>query len=231
MEMKLFGSTLSFRYVYDSVSIVAFLYSLFAHFFFDNLSVKTYSGPMVEENHYYPFGLTMTGISDKALRANYAENKLSYNGKELQHQEFSDGSGLEEYDYGSRFYNAQIGRFDQIDPKAGKYSSESTYDYVGNNPISRFDPNGKEWDDKAKKEVADLNNKIDSKIGEIGKQIGKVSKSGKDDNGNSIYNEDEQAQVDELNSKKDNLSEVKNEIQQMGEDKDHIFSLEGKRGK
>lgn len=85
----------------------------------------------------------MAGISWKAV--GILENKNKYNGNELQNKEFSDGFGLEFYDYNARTYNQQIGRFMQLDPMAGKYFSSNPYNYVDGNPIVRNDPNGEDW--------------------------------------------------------------------------------------
>lgn len=110
--------------------------------FFDNLQVMHTRGPLFETDSYYPYGLAMAGISSQA--AAKLENLHKYNkGSELQHKEFSDGSGLETYTTQFRMLDPQIGRWWQLDPKieSGDYEL-SPYISMSNNPVSRIDPLG-----------------------------------------------------------------------------------------
>ena len=111
-----------------------------AHYYFyqrDHLgsvrAVVNETGDETESNFYYPFGAQyFISSSEKEIQRN------RFNGKEFDHFH-----GLNEYDYGARWYDPILARFTTVDPLCEKYYNISPYAYCANNPVNAVDPDGK----------------------------------------------------------------------------------------
>jgi RHS repeat-associated protein len=88
---------------------------------------------VIHINNYYAFGLNMEGNWNGANGA----NKYQYNGKE-----WNDDFGLGWNDYGARFYDPAMARWQTVDPLSEKMRRHSPYNYCFNNPVRFIDPDG-----------------------------------------------------------------------------------------
>jgi RHS repeat-associated protein len=109
---------------------------------FDNLIINQTRGPLLEQKDYYAFGLEIPGLCTQSIKQNYISNRNRYSGKELQSNEFTDGTSLTWDDFGARMYDPEIGRWMRPDPLSDKMRKFSTYNYVFDNPIRFIDPDG-----------------------------------------------------------------------------------------
>ncbi|HWK07239.1 MAG TPA: DUF6443 domain-containing protein [Puia sp.] len=111
--------------------------------FFDNFKVTIQTGNIIEENHYYAYGLKIAAISSHKL-GDAGEGKLKnpylYNGKEM----LDEDADLNWYDYGFRSYDPQIGRFMQLDPLTDEYPELTPFQYASCDPITNIDVDGLE---------------------------------------------------------------------------------------
>ncbi|HEX5171922.1 MAG TPA: DUF6443 domain-containing protein [Cyclobacteriaceae bacterium] len=110
--------------------------------YWDDFKVEHVKSPIVQQNDYYPFGLTFNSYQ----RENSVTNLYQYNGKELQHE-----LDLGWLDYEARMYMPEIGRFFVPDPLASIYQSNSPYIYALSNPIRYIDKFGLGPGDRVKK--------------------------------------------------------------------------------
>ena len=88
------------------------------------------SGNRTQSQDYYAYGLSMP------TRSYFGSTKEGFTGKETDLE-----TGLQYF--GARYYMPHLGRWMAIDPLAEKEPDKSPYNYVGNDPVSYLDPDGK----------------------------------------------------------------------------------------
>jgi len=127
-----YGGTSSAEYQYSIQDHLGNTRVMFADKDSDGIIEET-AGEILQEHHYYPFGLEMDGAWN-----NYGldDSRYRYNGKELV-----EDIGL--YDYGARWYDPAVARWNAVDPLADQFAAHSPYNYVMGNPISLVDPDGR----------------------------------------------------------------------------------------
>ncbi|MGB5927436.1 MAG: RHS repeat-associated core domain-containing protein, partial [Cyclobacteriaceae bacterium] len=105
---------------------------------FDDLQIdhrKPDRAVVLQENHYYPFGLQMEGVAVNTALPTDPNRKL-YNAS----SDWQKETGLYSTQY--REYDPALGRFHAIDPMAGSFATWTPYMYGYNDPVNANDPTG-----------------------------------------------------------------------------------------
>jgi RHS repeat-associated protein len=103
--------------------------------FFDDLIITHTKGKVLQEDHYYPYGLSISALSSTAPLSKPNNFKLSGNEEQAEFD-------FNVYDFNARTYDPALGRFMNIDPMAGERVWINPYNYVQNNPLVRTDALG-----------------------------------------------------------------------------------------
>jgi RHS repeat-associated protein len=140
---------------------------------FDDLIIVHTKSTILQEDHYYPYGMNIEALSGKAPQAK--SNRFKYNGFEEQ-VEFD----LDWYDYGARQFDPQLGRFLSVDPAGDLMTRHSPYNYAFDNPVRFTDPDGMMPTDPQDTKGTTLNRGVkisDRSTGDLNDAYNKVRKA------------------------------------------------------
>lgn len=98
--------------------------------YFDDLRITHTKGKVIQEDHYYPFGLNISALSSRAPLSK--PNKYNT----FQGQERTEDFDLGWYSFKWRNHDPTIGRFFNVDPLAEKYLYNSPYAFSENKVTS-----------------------------------------------------------------------------------------------
>ncbi len=103
---------------------------------FDDVHIEHFTSKVLEETHYYPFGLTV-GL-DQSGQGNLPDQPYKLTGKELE-KTFD----LNVYDFGARRFDMTRGQWTTIDSFGREISEHYPYAFCVNNPIRFIEPRWK----------------------------------------------------------------------------------------
>ena len=96
--------------------------------------ISFYQPEIISSTDYYPFGMPMSGRDSSLVKY-----RFGFNGKEKDDEAQGKGDQL---DFGSRIYNARLGRWLSVDPMQANFVSWSPYKSFLDNPIFYVDKDG-----------------------------------------------------------------------------------------
>ncbi|WP_312788852.1 RHS repeat-associated core domain-containing protein [Sphingobacterium sp.] len=104
---------------------------------FDNLNISLQKGILLEETHYYAYGLPIAGLNSQASTATKQRQRY-------QDNEYIEELGLKWMDFHNRSYDPQLGRFLSPDPLADEGGQQilSPFHAMGCDPVNMVDPLG-----------------------------------------------------------------------------------------
>lgn len=107
--------------------------------YFDNFAVSHEKGRLIQEDHYYSYGLRIAGISSRAIQTTLpSKDAISYGYQGEYSEELTDFE-LNYNEFELRTYDPQIGRWTAPDP----YDEfASPFAGMGNDPANNVDPTG-----------------------------------------------------------------------------------------